>query len=76
MLITEEPLQLRQLLKADSETTFFKGAVSRDSETTFIKGRVSRDFEQLQIVVMDRSCVPDVLRKVYSFLNLHLHIAF
>ena len=43
---------------------------------SFIKRIVSRDFEWLQIILMSRSCVPDVSLKVYSFLNLHLHIVF
>ena len=34
-----------------------------------LKGIVSRDFEWLQMILMNRSCVPDVLLKVYSFLN-------
>ena len=29
----------------------------------------SRDFEWLQIILMNRSCVPDVPLKVYSFFN-------
>ena len=41
-----------------------------------IKGIVSRDFEGLQMILMDRIGVPDVPLEVYSFLNLHLHIAF
>ena len=41
-----------------------------------IKGIVSRDFEWLQIILMDRSCVPDVPLNVYAFLNLHLYIVF
>ena len=41
-----------------------------------LKGIVSRDFEGLQMVLMDRIGVPDVPLEVYSFLNLHLHIAF
>ena len=40
------------------------------------KGIVSRDFEWLQMILMNRLCVPDVPLKVYSFLNLHLHIVF
>ena len=44
-------------------------------ECTF-KGIVSRDFEGLQMILMDRIGVPDVPLEVYSFLNLHLHIAF
>ena len=41
-----------------------------------LKGIVSRDFGALQIILMDRICVPDVPLEVYSFLNLHLHIVF
>ena len=37
---------------------------------------VSRDFEWLQIILMNRSCVPDVPLKDYSFLNIHFHHAF
>ena len=42
----------------------------------YLKGIVSRDFEGLQMILMNRLCVPDVPLEVYSFLNLHLHIAF
>ena len=45
------------------------------SSFTF-KGIVSRDFEGLQMILMDRIGVPDVPLEFYSFLNLHLHIAF
>ena len=38
------------------------------------KGIVSRDFEWLQMILINRLCVPDVPLEVYSFLNLHLHI--
>ena len=41
-----------------------------------MKGIVSRDFGGLQIILMNRLCVTDVLLEVYSFLNLHLHIVF
>ena len=41
-----------------------------------LKGIVSRDFEWLQMILMNRLCVPDVPLKVYSFLNLHLHVVF
>ena len=41
-----------------------------------LKGIVSRDFEGLQMILINRLCVPDVPLEVYSFLNLHLHIAF
>ena len=51
----------------------FVGSVSLS--LTF-KGIVSQDFEGLQMVLMDRIGVPDVPLEVYSFLNLHLHIAF
>ena len=40
------------------------------------KGIVSRDFEWLHMILMDRIGVPDVPLEVYSFLKLHLHIAF
>ena len=42
----------------------------------FFKGVVSQDFEWLQMILINRLCVPDVPLEVYSFLNLHLHIAF
>ena len=38
------------------------------------KGIVSRDFEWLQMILIDRLCVPDVPLEVHSFLNLHFHI--
>ena len=41
-----------------------------------LKGIVSRDFEWLQMILINRLCVPDVPLEVYSFLNLHLHIVF
>ena len=41
-----------------------------------LKGIVSRDFEWLQMISMNRLCVPDIPLEVNSFLNLHLHIAF
>ena len=40
------------------------------------KGIVSRDFEWLQMILINRLCVPDVPLEVYSVLNLHLHIVF
>ena len=43
---------------------------------TGFKGIVSRDFEWLQMILINRLCVPDVPLEVYSFLNLHLHIVF
>ena len=53
------------------------GAFLSDLTTRIpFKGIVSRDFEGLQMILMDRIGVPDVLLEVYSFLNLHLHIAF
>ena len=45
-------------------------------DNTVLKGIVSRDFEWLQMILMNRLCVPDVPLEVYSFLNLHLHIVF
>ena len=48
----------------------------RQVKQCLIKGIVSRDFEWLQMILMDRLCVPDVPLEVYSFLNLHLHIVF
>ena len=44
--------------------------------TSTLKGIVLRNFEWLQIILMNRSWVPDVPLKVYSFLNLHLHTIF
>ena len=41
-----------------------------------LKGIVSRDFEWLQMISMNRLCVPDVPLEVYAFLNLHLHTVF
>ena len=41
-----------------------------------LKGIVSRDFEWLQMILMNRLCVPDVPLEVYSFLKLYLHIVF
>ena len=40
------------------------------------KGIVSRDFKWLQMILMNRLCVLDVLLEVYSFLNLLLHTVF
>ena len=41
-----------------------------------LKGKVSRDFEGLQMILMNRTWVPDVPLKVHSFLKLHFHIDF
>ena len=41
-----------------------------------LKGIVSRDFVCLQIILMDRIRVPDVLLDVYLFLNISFHIVF
>ena len=41
-----------------------------------VKGIVSPDFEWLQMILMNRLCVPDVPLEVYPFLNLHLHIVY
>ena len=41
-----------------------------------LKGIVSQDFGGLQMILINRLCVPDVPLEVYSFLNLHLHIFF
>ena len=38
------------------------------------KGIVSRDFGGLQMILIDRIGVPNVLLKVYSFLNFRFHI--
>ena len=43
------------------------------SENMF-EGIFSRDFEWLQMILMDRLCVPDVPLEVYSFLNFRFHI--
>ena len=40
------------------------------------KGIVSRDFEGLQMILMNRTLVPDVPLKLYSFLKLHYHFVF
>ena len=55
--------------------TLFTTQVAINQVSAF-KGIVSRDFEGLEMILMDRICVPDVPLEVYSFLNLHLHIAF
>ena len=47
-----------------------------NQKLNWFKGIVSRDFEWLQMIIVDRLCVPDVPLKVYSFLYLHLHIVF
>ena len=39
-----------------------------------IKGIVSRDFGGLQMILINRLCVPDVPLEVYSFLNFRFHI--
>ena len=39
-----------------------------------VKGIVSRDFEGLQMILINRLCVPDVPLEVYSFLNFRFHI--
>ena len=44
--------------------------------TAWLKGIVSRDFEWLQIILINRLCVPDVPLEVYSFLNFRFHIVF
>ena len=36
---------------------------------TLFKGIVSRDFGWLQMIIINRLCVPDVPLDVYSFLN-------
>ena len=41
-----------------------------------LKGIVSRNFEGLQMILMNRTWVPDVPLKVNSFLKLHFHIVF
>ena len=41
-----------------------------------LKGIVSRDFVCLQMILMDRIRVPDVLLDVYLFLNISFHIVF
>ena len=40
------------------------------------KGIVSRDFEGLQMILMNRTWVPDVPLEVYSFLNLIFYKVF
>ena len=40
----------------------------------WFKGIVSRDFEWLQMILINRLCVPDVLLDVYSFLNFRFHV--
>ena len=41
---------------------------------TLLKGIVSRDFEGLQMILMNRSWVPDVPLVVCYFLNFRFHI--
>ena len=52
------------------------GLLSLHFGTRDIKETVSRDFRCLQMILMNRTWVPDVPLEVYSFLNLHLHIVF
>ena len=76
-----EKSEIRKLVKTTyknlqkAEMRRKSGNYPRKLEEIF-KGIVSQDFEWLQMVLMDRLCVPDVPLEVYSFLNLHLHIAF
>ena len=50
---------------------------SRPSEPKMVfKGIFSRDFEGLQMILINRLCVPDVPLEVYSFLNFRFHIVF
>ena len=42
----------------------------------WFKGIVSRDFEWLQMILMNRTWIPEVPLEVFDFLNLHLHIVF
>ena len=41
-----------------------------------VKGIVSPDFDWLQMILMNRTWVPDVPLEVYSFLNFRFHIVF
>ena len=45
-------------------------------EKYVFKGIVSRDFEGLQMILMNRTWVPYVPLKVYSYFKLHLHTVF
>ena len=51
--------------------TLFTTQVAINQVSAF-KGIVSRDFEGLEMILMDRTCVPDVPLEVYSFLYFHL----
>ena len=46
------------------------------SNRHLFKGIVSRDFEWLQMILMNRSWVPDVPLVVYYCLNFRFHIVF
>ena len=41
-----------------------------------LKGIVSRDFGGLQMILVNRIVVPDVLLDVYLFLNFRFHVVF
>ena len=75
-------LQVNIYIKSGGSKTFLFGSnfsfwiqIQILTVLTF-KGIVSRDFEGLQMILMNTLCAPDVPLVVYSFLNLHLHIAF
>ena len=69
--LLKSPLELKKYL-------FLSMMISRKSLDLWpeLKGIVSRDFEWLQMILMNRLCVPDVPLEVYSFLNSHLHTVF
>ena len=72
---TNEPPHLQNSIKNISlldKITHLDGK----KEISLLKGIVSRDFGGLQMILINRLCVPDVPLEVYSFLNLHLHIFF
>ena len=65
------------IAQTDQNSEFYFYALSLfagSGSTTLLKGIVSQDFEWLQMGLINRLCVPDVLLEVYSFLNFCFHI--
>ena len=58
----------------------FWGRIMRDltifSDGPVFKGIVSRDFDWVQMILMNRTWIPDVPLEVYCFLNFRFHIVF
>ena len=46
------------------------------SDGPVFKGIVSRDFDWVQMILMNRTWIPDVPLEVYCFLNFRFHIVF